>query len=1159
MSLEFIAGSSGAGKSYQIYREIIRESMEEPERQFLVIVPEQFTMQTQKEMVQMHPRKGMMNLDVLSFNRLAWRVFEKVGGNALPVLDDLGKSLITQRVIGTEQKKLRILGRTLSRQGAAEEMKSLISELLQYRVEESDLDRWIEESAEKQQNRLAMKLEDIRTVYHGFRSFLENHYLTMEEIPGVLCRVIGDSDLVKGSRIVLDGFTGFTPVQLEVVGELLRLADRVTVVLTVDTPENLYGSRNIHRLFHMSCETYRKVCALAEETRTEIRPVRWVDPGENSRFSDSPELLFLERNLFRYGRDSYHGDGKKEHQIYITEAADPRQEMRATAGQICRLVREKGYHYRDFAVVTGDLDTYGREAVRIFRSAQIPCFLDQKKKVMSNQMVEFIRSAVDMVRDNYSYDSVFRYLHSGLSLLSEEEIQNLEDYCLALGIHGRKKFEEAWTRTSRNMKPDMLLFYNELREKFVQETQALHEGFHERNSTVRRKTGLLYEFLVRQDVQNRMRKRADSFREKGDESSAKEYERIFEQVMGLFDRLVEVLGDEKMKLSDYQEILDAGFQEMSIGMIPPGEDQVLVGDIERTRLKKIRVMFFVGINEGIVPKPVPQGGILSEPDREKLSDNKAELSPTSREQMYRQRFYLYLAMTKPSDALYLSWSRTGSGGESLLPSYLIGTIRRMFPDIPAAVQEDLEKRDPALRMETKEGQLEYLLGELQEMPEKFPSGASVELLRRMLQSPEGRVRAESFLNAVRTRNPEKGLGRVLAEKLYGKELKNSVTRLEEMASCEFRHFLDYGLRLKERDEYVFTPADFGTVMHDSLQFFSERLDRQGLDWSTLPDDVRDRMADESLTHVTEGYNNRILYSTKRNEYMMTRLRDILRRTVWALQQQVKKGKFRPSYFEFDFGDDLSAVHFRLDGGASMRLIGRIDRLDVCETENARYVKVIDYKTGSTKLDLEDVYYGLQLQLAVYMNAALEADQRKHPAGRTEPAGIFYYHIEDPVIDEEKARTEPERLEEVLKKLRPQGLCRSEMDVLKLLDQTLAGGLSSDVIPVSVNKDGSLSKTSQTESLENFERIRDYTNRKVKDLGNRIVQGHIKADPYAREDRNACSFCPYGGICWFDRRIPGFEFRRLPKLKRQEVLEAIRNTEQENNIPEEARDSEKEDS
>ena len=1140
MSLEFIAGSSGSGKSYQIYREIIRESMEDPERQFLVIVPEQFTMQTQKEIVQMHPKKGMLNLDVLSFNRLAWRVFEKVGGSNLPVLDDLGKSLITQRVIGAEQKNLKVLGRTLTRQGAAEEMKSLISELLQYRVAEEDLEEWIGASEERNHARLSMKLEDIRTIYHGFNSYLQDHYLTTEEIPEILCRVIGESELVRGSRIVLDGFTGFTPVQLQVVRKLLTLADRVTVVLTADGPENLNRGRHTHHLFHMSWTMYHKVADLAAETRTEILPVRWIATGSRSRFSGSPELRFMEQNLFRYNQKAFHGEiGTADiHQIHMAEASDPEQEMRACAQQICRLVRDKGYHYRDFAIVTGDLNTYGREAARIFGAAGLPCFLDQKKEVMSNQLVEFIRSAVDMVRDNYSYDSVFRYLHSGLSLLSEEEIQSMEDYCLALGIHGRRRFEETWTRTSRNMKPDKLLYYNGVREKFVQETQALHDGFHERNSSVRRKTGLLYEFLVRHDVQNRLRQRELDFEEKGDASARKEYAQIYEQVMGLFDRLVDVLGDERMKLSDYQEILDAGFQEMRIGMVPPGEDQILIGDIERTRLKKIRVLFFVGINEGIVPKPVAARGILSEMDRERLADHKVELAPTSREQMYQQRFYLYLAMTKPSDALYLSYSRTGSSGDTLLPSYLIGIVSRMFPEIPIEVQEEKEEKDRTLRMETDEGRMEYLLGELQKIPEKVPSAGAVELLRCMLQDPEGRKLTEALLKAVRSRNPEKGLGLLLAERLYGKDLRNSVTRLEEMAACEFRHFLDYGLRLKERDEYIFTPADFGTVMHDALQLFSENLAGKGQSWESLSDDVRDRLADEALRQVMDSYNNRILYSTGRNEHMTERLGEILRRTVWALQQQVKKGDFRPSDFEFDFGDDLSAIHFRLDGNASMKLIGRIDRLDTCETENTRYVKVIDYKTGSTKLDPGDLYYGLQLQLVVYLNAALEADQKHHPDKMTEPAGIFYYHIEDPMVDAEKAGTEAERLETLMKELRPQGLCRSEMEVLKLLDRTLVPGSTSDVIPARLNKDGSVAKSSQAESLENFSRIRDFANRKVKELGNAIVRGGIKAEPYAEENRNACTFCPYGGICGFDRKIPGYEFRRLRKMNLEDVLNQI---------------------
>ncbi|MCC6094248.1 MAG: PD-(D/E)XK nuclease family protein, partial [Eubacterium sp.] len=1001
-------------------------------------------------------------------------------------------------------------------------------------------------SGENNHARLAMKLEDIRTVYHGFNSYLEDHYLTTEEIPEILCRVIGESDLVRGSRIVLDGFTGFTPVQMEVVRSLLVLADRVTVVLTADTPENLNRSRGMHHLFHMSWTLYHRMMELAEQTRTEILPVRWVRAGEKSRFAASPELSFMEQNLFRYGRRCFHGDGGNSHQIHMIEASDPEQEMRAVVQQICRLIREKEYHYRDFAIVTGDLDTYGREAVRLLQGAEIPCFLDQKKAVMSNQMVEFIRSAVDMVRDNYSYDSVFRYLHSGLSLLTEEEIQRMDDYCLALGIHGRSKFEDTWTRTSRNMKPDMLPEYNRIREKFVSETQALHDGFHQRNTTVRQKTALLYDYIVSHDVQNRMRQMEQSFHEKADPSSEKEYARIYEQVMALFDRLVEVMGDEKMKLSDYQEILDAGFQEMRIGLVPPGEDQVLIGDIERTRLKKIRVMFFVGINEGIVPKPVAAKGILSEFDRERLADHKVELAPTSREQMYQQRFYLYLAMTKPSDALYLSYSRAGRSGDTLLPSYLIGIISRMFPEIPIQIQDEAERQDPSLRMETVDGRMEYLLEELQKIPDQQPSGAAVELSRRMLSNPSEKEEMLALLRAVRSRNPENGLGIRLARKLYGSELKNSVTRLEEMASCAFRHFLDYGLRLKARDEYVFTPADFGTIMHDALQLFSERMAARGQDWGTLSDADRDRMADAALMQVMNSYNNRILYSTSRNAHMTERLREILRITVWALQQQVSRGDFRPADFEFDFGESLRAIHFSLDGNTSMQLIGRIDRLDICESGDVRYLKVIDYKTGNTKLDLSELYYGLQLQLAVYLNAALEADQKKHPEKKIEPAGVFYYHIDDPMIDAGKAGTEPDRLKALLKQLLPQGLCRSEMDVLKHLDRTLEPGMTSEVIPAGLTKSGALTKASQTESLVHFDQIRSFADRKVQELGNRIVQGEIRVDPFMEEGQSTCTFCPYGGICGYDRRIPGYAYRRLRKMSPEEVMDMIEELEKGDN-------------
>ena len=412
MSLEIITGSSGSGKSYTVYRELIESSLQHPEKQYLVIVPEQFTMQTQKEIVRMHPRHGLLNVDVLSFNRLAWRVFEEVGGNTLPVLEELGKSLVVQRVIAEQQNRMTVLGRTLSRQGSVLQMKSLISEFLQYGVEPEDLEDWQEQMPE---GLLARKLGDVQVLYEAFRAYLQDHYLTTEEVPDVLCRVIERSRMIRGSVIVLDEFTGFTPIQYKVLKELLRLAEKVVIPVTLDPASDPFRAGSPHQLFHMSRETIRHAVELAREVRTEILPVRRLKAGDRSRFSGNRRLQFLEQHLFRFRRAVFEEDGPGEagadtenrkeagnstEAITLYEAADPRSELRHIAAQILRLVRERGYRFRDFALVTGDLESYGQDAAELFEEAGIPCFLDQKQPVLTNPLVECIRAALQMIRNN---------------------------------------------------------------------------------------------------------------------------------------------------------------------------------------------------------------------------------------------------------------------------------------------------------------------------------------------------------------------------------------------------------------------------------------------------------------------------------------------------------------------------------------------------------------------------------------------------------------------------------------------------------------------------------------------------------------------------------------------------------------------------------------
>ena len=1174
MALQFIAGPSGCGKSWQAYQQVIRESLRHPERQFLVIVPEQFTMQTQKEILEMHPKKGLLNIDILSFNRLAWRVFAEVGGNSLPVLEDTGKSLVVRHVIAEKKADLHILSRTLDRQGAALEMTSFVSELLQYRVKPEDLDQWVKAQSEAHHDRLAAKLADVRIVYQAFLDYLEGHYLTTEEVPERLCDVIDRSRLVRGSVVVLDGFTGFTPVQNKVVEKLLRLAADVRIVMTCGSPDELVAGENIHGLFHMSRQMYDKTLALARDTATEVLPVKWIGPSEKSRLAGSPALTWLERNIFRFGKkEAFRGEQKE---ICILEAADPTAEMRAAAEQILRMVREEGYRWRDFAIITGDLEASGAAAADIFEQAGIPYFLDQKTSVLDNPAVEFIRSAIDMEIRQYSYESVFRYLRSGMSGFSVEETDDLETYVLALGIRNRSQYEKEWIRMPKTgaggAEPDSgsgqgdredaagteeaeqnggttAEYFNRLRVKFLEETQAFHDGFHERLSSARRKSEVLYRFITEHDVQGKLEAFAEAFREEGDDASAAEYSQMYRALMDLLDKVAGVLDSERLSMAEYQQILDAGFGEISIGMVPGGEDQVMIGDIERTRLKKIRVMFFTGLNDGIIPKPVSSKGILSEPDRSFLEQSGAELSPGVREQMFQQRFYLYLAMTKPSDHLYLSYSRTDNAGAARKPSYLVGMVQKLFDPLPVITDGELESADLTRVFETEAGEKAWLLGQLQNMPARDMSPAGKEILRRMGRRPERRREAERLLDARNSTCRASSIGSRLAEKLYGKDIRLSVTRLEQFAGCPFSHFLNYGLRLQEREIYGFEMRDFGNIMHEALRIFSQTLKTEGRSWRALTESERNALADRALESAAGAYGNAVLVSTERDRFRISRLQEVLRRTVWALQQQIMRGSFEPTDFEYVFGrENPEELSFSPDGRARLCLQGKIDRLDVCDAGGTRYLKVIDYKTGGQELDLNRVYSGLQLQLVLYMKAAC-GGEKQITGGKVEPAGIFYYHIADPLIDEAELekKNDGDVNSLMLTALRPLGMVRSETAVERLFDDETPEGKASSVLPSGVKigcgEGDNVRLTDNARPAEDFRTIMDYVTWETQELGRRMVTGCAEVAPALQYKgsnvRDACEYCAARGICGYDERIAGYSHRRIASGTADDVLLKMR--------------------
>lgn len=1140
MSLRFCFGPSGSGKSHRIYEEIMQRAAEEPGRNFLIIVPDQFTMQTQKDLVMRSDRDGILNIDVLSFGRLSHRILEEVGTKEMPVLDDTGKSLVLQKVAADLKEQLPAMGSLLHKQGYIHEVKSAISEFMQYGISTQDMDKLIT-SAQKR-GALAMKLKDLKTLYRGFQDYIRDHFITTEETLDVLRRSLSKSKILKGSVVVFDGFTGFTPIQNRLIQELMRVCAETIVTVTIGVGEDPYKMDGEQKLFHLSKKTVADLEKLAAEAEVERGEDLFVKGGPN-RFAKAPALHYLEQNLFRYQYEPYAGE---QQEIHMFEALSPREEVHQTALYIRHLIREQGMTYRDIAVVIGDLEGYASYVETEFGQLEIPCFLDRTRGIVLNPMIEYIKSALQLYIKDFSYDTVFHFLRSGMADISREEIDELENYVIRTGARGYRTYSRLFTRRTEELQGNAegseqaeektMERLNRIRQQFMDAVEILHMGSREKAGDY---VSHLYDFLEQNQVQQKLLNYQQQFEKEGDLSRAREYAQIYRLVMDLLDQVYELLGEEEISRQEFADILEAGFGEITVGTIPQNVDRIVVGDMERTRLKQVKVLFFLGVNDGNIPKNASKGGIISDMDREFLIESGTEMSPSPRQQMYIQRLYLYLNMTKPSEQLYLSYAKVNSEGKGIRPSYLIDTVRKLFP---AMSVEYPQNRSRLEQIEGRQEGARYLAEELREYVEGTLPEEERQDFYLMYRAYEADAAGRDLLTrAAFRRYRESGLSRIVARALYGQQLENSVSRLETYAACACRHFLQYGLSLQEREEFGFEASDMGTVYHAVLENFAGKLAESNLTWWDFTEDFAAKAVKESVEAYAATYGETVLYSSARNEYAITRMSRILTRTVLTLQKHLKQGSFQPDDYElsFRFAEDLDSIHVDLSEDEKMHLQGRIDRIDVSEDAKHVYVKVIDYKSGNRKFDLAALYYGLQLQLVVYMNAAMEMESRKHPDKEIVPAALLYYHIDDPTIETPVELTDEQINEQILAKLRMNGVVNSDPGVVERLDRYMQD--KSVVIPVEKKKDGSFSARSGVLSREEMQLISSYVDAKIRSIGREILDGKIAANPYEKGNEEACTYCAYKKVCGFDGSIPGYEKRQLEDLDKQALMQRMQKT------------------
>ncbi len=1124
MSVRFLLGASGSGKSRQIYNEIIQASIKEPERNFYLIVPEQYTMEAQRELVTMHPAGGMMNIDAIGMNRLAYRVFDELGISTGQVLEDFGKSMLIKKILCEQQDTLQVYGSYYDKLGFVDEMKSMMSEIFQYNIKQDTIDEIMEQIPED--SVVAGKMQDIRHIYEEFEALAGERYIVAEQLVELLTRHVGQSKLVCGSSLYFDGFTGFTPVQLELVEKLMTCADDLTFSFTLDDRDQKYEHIKDYELFYLTKTTIKKLTEAAAAAGVEIEsPV--VLPGTiNYRLGENRELFFLERNLFR---SPYQKWKQPLERIHLTATGDAQDEIVFVASTIRRLVREKGYRYKDIAIVAGDLEQASHIYERVMNEYEIPVFIDANACLKANPCAETIRSVLAVLADDFSYDSVFRFLKAGMTDLSFEDIELLENYALKRGVRGYSRWNRA---VSENYEKTSPVNIEEIRQAFMKMFGDIRKVFADKKAVTKDYVEALYDFLLQIHMYEKLEARKNELYEENRINEGDAYGQIFEKTVRLFDKIAELLGDTKMSVKEFYEIVDTGLSDIEVGVVPPTVDRVLIGDITRSRLNHIKVLFFTSVNDGIVPKAPKKGRILSDRDRDILSDCGLELAPSDKQNSYIEQFYIYTILTKPSDHLYISYHKLSASLESMRPSYLLGRISSIFPSLQA------EEYDAASCMpDTVNRSLRRILRA------EDSEDAESRILTRILTEKGFAGELTAIYKGRTYRNVAEQLPPETIALLYGRYLHASVSKLELYARCGFAYFLKYGLRLKEREMYQVDVRNVGVILHSVMEgLFKQVRDTRNNDWENFPEDERMLMVTELVNRAAEESAGDFFEDNARNAYMLQMIERMAQTSAGMLQKHIRLGSMKPGMLEKTFDsakDEVGSYLFELPNQIQMSINGKIDRVDVEEEDGTVYIKVIDYKSSARKLSLEEILNGEQLQLVTYSAIAYEIEKMIYPDKNIQIAGLLYYSFDDPVIEIESSEidtdteqpefSDQEKLDaERMEKMKLQGFVNESPAVIQKMDHTCNQSL-----PVKLDKNGDIKKSENVVSADQIRTIMELTRENIEELGSQIAEGKIAIEPYKNKSNTGCDYCEFKNICHFDVKNGGNQYRRPDneKLKR----------------------------
>ena len=1116
MGLRLIYGRAGSGKSKYCFDEIAEEINE---NKIFVITPEQFSFTAEKKLMNAIKTNAVFNAEVITFNRMAYRVMQDVGFANKTNLTKCGKAMLIYDVLNKNKNKLKFLGKN------NENIEVVGKSITEFKKHSITVEMLKDEVENQKDEYLRLKLKDMALVYEEFQNAIVQKYIDENDTLTILAEYIDQVDLLKDSIIYIDEFAGFTTQEYEIIKKLLKIAKKVNVTICMDDLDS--ASNPEKDIFYANKITADKLINIAKQNNVKID--KSINLNKIYRYKNE-ELTHLENNIFAIPYKKYDKDVEN---ISIFLANNQYTEIEYIAKNILKLVRDEGYRYNNIAVITKNIDTYSSLIKAIFNKYNIPVFIDEKKDLSQNLIVKYLISILDIFSKNWSYESVFNYLKIGLNDIEQEEIYKLENYCTKWGITGNKWYKEDWKYGAQNEEDvAQVKRFNELRRQIVEPLINFKSKLVQ-NRTAKELTKLLYEFLIQMNIENRISEKIANLEKIGLIELANEYKSSFKNIIDVFDEIVLIFQDEKITFEKYTEILKVGLKNSGLGKIPATQDQVIIGDIDRSRSHKVRAIFLIGLNDGMFPSVNKNEGFFNDSDREKLKENNIELAKGTVEQIYDDNFNIYKAFTTAEEKIYLSYSSLDSEGKTLRPSIFISKIKKLFPCIVES-SDDLEENDDILNQETT---FDLLIQKINE----FSEGKQIDdiwfvVYKYYENNSEWKDKLQKSLKGISYTNIPDKIEKVYTDKLYGDTLHTTISRLEQYRSCPFSFYLKYGLNLSEKETFTIRNIDTGTFMHDVIDEFFEIIKNKNIDVKQVSDDYLDAIVKNIIEDKLNMDKNYVLNGTSKFRVLTERLIKVVSLSIKYIIEGLRNTDFKVigNEVEFKTGKAYPPIKLELDDGKRVEITGKIDRIDLGKTVDGKYIRIIDYKSSVKNIDLNEVVSGIQLQLLTYLDATCENDD-------VLPAGVLYFNLIDPIIKANKPLTDEQIEQEIKKKFKMNGLILADINVVKMMDKKLENG-ASDSVPVYLDKEGNISNSkSSTVTKEQFNLLQKYVKKTIKEISKELYDGNIDLKPYfnLKNKKTPCDYCEYKAVCQFDTSLCGNKYNYIGNLDKNLILDMIK--------------------